>query len=295
MDKFREMETFISVVECKSFVGASERLRISKSVVSRIIQQLESRLGGRLLQRTTRALSLTDAGQRYYQLCCQIIDDLDIAEKVVGTSIEQVSGHLRVCSSLSFGSLIWTNNIAKFLQRYPDVNFEINWTDRHIDLVGEGYDLAIMLSQIQEDSSFISRKIASSKMIMCAAPDYIEKFGNPQSAEDLNHHSFIRYSNKDMMNAYKSGINTSEMMIHGNTRLTVNTGHNCLIAALAGLGIVSLPAFAIRDYMFSGDLVEILPGTDNTEIGIYVVYPTRKYLSKKVRVLIDFLVEMVNT
>ncbi len=114
MDKFREMKTFISVVECRSFVGAAERLRISKSVVSRIIQQLENRLGGRLLQRTTRSLSLTDAGQKYYQRCQQILNDLKEAENIVETSSSKVSGLLRICSSLTFGSMIWANNIDKF-------------------------------------------------------------------------------------------------------------------------------------------------------------------------------------
>lgn len=287
MDRFREMETFIAVVECKSFVGAAERLRISKSVVSRIVQQLENRVGGRLLQRTTRAVSLTSAGETYYHRCRQIMDDISDAESDVGSDSDRASGLLRIYSAHNFGSQIWANNTERFLKRYPDVNLEMTWTDRHIDMIAERYDLGIVISNKQQDSSLVTRKILSSDMVLVGAPDYLEKYGTPKAEEDLAQHHFVRYTKMDIQQP-------AGWQFTGNTRLTVNTGSQCLDCALAGLGLVYLPRFAVRGHLFSGSLVEVLPGVFTEKTGLYIVYPSRKQLAGKVRAMIDFLVELMD-
>lgn len=285
MDRFREIETFLAVVECKSFVGAAERLRISKSVVSRIIQQLENRIGGRLLQRTTRSLSLTDAGQQYYQRCRQIIDDLDEAEGDVETDSGKVSGLLRIFACHNFGGITWADNMERFLQLYPDVNLEMVWTDRNVDMISERFDIGFVISNKQEDSSLVTRKLASSEMVLVGSPEYLTRSGIPQSKDDLAQHNFIRYTKMD-------NLPTATGRFNGNTRLAVNRGGQCLNCALSGFGLAYLPKFAIRSHLFSGALVEVLPGHFTEETGVYIVYPSRKQLSGKVRAMIDFLVEL---
>jgi DNA-binding transcriptional LysR family regulator len=292
MDRFREIETFVAVVNSGSFVGASDRLRISKSVVSRIIQDLEGRLGGRLLQRSTRSLALTDAGEAYYERCNQILADLFEAEQGVGDSSREVTGTLKMFTSVAFDGFSWASSTEQFLRRYPKVNLDLSTHDRHVDLIGEGYDLAIIVAPHQEDSSMISRKLATTKMTMCASPDYLMEHGTPASIEDLQGHSFIGTANHLTTKVFKNKICLKSLNLNLNIRLMVNDAKQCRSAALAGLGIVYQPNFLFTADLFSGELIEVMPGTWDEELGIYAVYPTRKHLSGKVRAMVDFLVEI---
>jgi len=291
MDRFKEMETFIAVVDVGSFIGAAKKLHISKSVASKIIQNLESRLGGRLLYRTTRQLSLTETGQAYYLRCQQILEEINEAEAAVRMDREKVFGVLRISAPLTFGTMHLSRYWGEFLERYPQIKLDINLVDRQVDLVGEGYDLAIRIAPQQEDSSLVSRKLASSRMVICAAPHYLETHGTPQTPSDISRHQFIGYSylpTGDIL-TFKSQNPVAEVKTH--PRLKVNNGDTCREAALSGLGITIQPSFIVGDDLLSGKLVEILPDWPTEERGIYAVYPTRQHLSGKVRALLDYLAE----
>lgn len=291
MDRFREMETFLAVVECGSFVAAAEKLRISKSVVSRIVQDLELRLGGRLLNRTTRRLSLTDVGQAYYQRSKQILDEVAEAEQVVGKDRQAVLGVLKISAPLTFGTLHLAAHWGNFLKQHPLLELDITLLDRRVDLVGEGYDLAIRIAPQQDDSSLVSRKLASSRMVMCAAPAYLERHGTPQSLDEIAKHEFIGYSYLPSGDFWKFRTNESAEGIRTRPRLRVNNGDTCRAAALQGLGIIVQPNFIVNKDLAAGKLIEILPEWHAEERGIYAVYPTRRQLSGKVRALVEYLAD----
>lgn len=295
MDRYREMETFIAVVDAGSFVRAAENLRISKSVTSRIVQELEDRLGGRLLHRTTRRLSLTAAGRAYYQRCKLILDEISEAESSVRMDQEKVIGLLKISAPLTFGAIHLAPHWGGFLEQHPQVKLDINLIDRRVDLVGEGYDMAIRIAPQQDDSSLVTRKLASSRMIMCAAPEYLEKFGVPQTPEEAAKLDFIGYSYLPTGDVWKFKSRNSAEGIRTRPRLIVNNGDTCRAAALSGLGITVQPSFIVGDDLLTGKLVEILPDWQAEERGIFAVYPTRQHLSGKVRALVDYLAEKFKT
>ena len=291
MDRFREMETFITVAESGSFVRAAEKLRISKSVASRIVADLEGRLGGRLLQRTTRQLSLTEAGQAYYERCKQILSEIREADDAVGMFSSKVLGLLRVNAPLTFGTMHLARIWGEFLHRYPQVKLDVTLMDRRVDLVSEGYDLAIRITAQPQDSTLITRKLAASRVVMCASPDYLEKHGTPQSLAEMAAHEFIGYSYWTAGDTLKMESEDTLKGIKVDPRLRVNNGDTCRAAALAGLGIIFQPTFIVGQDLTAGKLVEILTDWHAEEVGVYAIYPVRRHLSGKVRALVDFLAD----
>jgi len=291
MDRFRELETYVAVVEAGSFVLAAEQLRISKSVASRIVADLEERLGGRLLQRTTRKLSLTEAGQAYYERCLQILDELEEADSAVGRYSAEAVGVLKVNAPLTFGTRYLARCWGSFLERHPKVRLDVSLMDRRVDLISEGFDMAVRITAQLQESTLIASRLASSKVVMCAAPAYLERHGTPRSPAELARHEMISY-------AYWHGGEMvrleSEQRSEGvkvTPRLRVNNGDTCRAAALDGLGIILQPTFIVGEDLAAGRLVEILPEWHTEEVGVYAVYPVRRHLSGKVRALVDFLAD----
>jgi DNA-binding transcriptional LysR family regulator len=289
MDRFREIETFVGVVEAGSFVQAADKLRISKSVASRIVAELEDRLDGRLLQRTTRKLSLTEAGQAYYERCLQILDELQEADSAVGRFSAEAVGLLKVNAPLTFGTLYLARCWGAFLERYPKVRLDVTLMDRQVDLVSEGFDLAVRITAQLQESSLIASKLASSKVVMCASPDYLEMHGVPQSPGDLARHEMISYSYYPWGDTVRLASEDRAEGVKVSTRLRVNNGDTCRAAALDGLGIILQPTFIVGRDLADGKLVEILPQWHTDEVGVYAVYPVRRHLSGKVRALVDYL------
>ncbi len=292
MGRFREMETFVAVVTAGSFVKAAEKLRISKSVASRIVRELEDRLGGRLLHRTTRRLSLTEAGQAYYQRSKQILDDIAEVESVVRMDSGQVTGTLKVSAPLTFGTMYLAEHWGTFLRQYPDVKLDISLLDRQIDLVGEGYDLAIRIMPRPEDSSLVAKKLARSRIVICASPAYLEQHGTPQTPEEMSRHEYIGYSYAPLNETLRMRSQGQSAGPKMHPRLQVNNGDTCRAAALQGLGIIAQPTFIVWDDLQAGRLVEVLPEWPVEERGIYAIYPTRQHLSGKVRALVNYLAEV---
>jgi len=291
MDRFREIETFVSVVETGSFVQAAEKLRISKSVASRIVAELEERLGGRLLQRTTRKLSLTEAGQAYLDRCLQILEELEEADNAVGRFSSEAVGLLKVNAPLTFGTLYLARCWGEFLERYPKVRLDVTLMDRRVDLVSEGYDLAVRITPQLQESTLIASKLASSKVVMCASPAYLARHGTPRSPGDLARHEMISYAYWPAGDTLRLGSADRAEGVKMSPRLRVNNGDTCRAAALDGLGIILQPTFIVGRDLAEGKLEEILPEWHSDEVGVYAVYPVRRHLSGKVRALVDYLCE----
>jgi DNA-binding transcriptional LysR family regulator len=290
MNKLREIECFIAVVESGSFVKAAVTLGISKTAISRYVADLEARLGTRLLQRTTRRLSLTEPGQRYVERCRQILAELDEADAMAGEQDGQPAGPLRINAPHTFGVLHLAPLWPTFLARHPQVSLDITLSDRLVDIVDEGFDLAIRITRLP-DSSLVHRRLAGTRMVLCASPDYLGRHGIPQHPGELAHHETVGYSYFSHRREWRFDGPDGPVSVRTHARLIADNGDTCLAAAVAGAGIILQPAFLVQDALRDGQLVEFLPEYTQGETGIYVVYPTRKYLSAKVRVLIDFLVE----
>ena len=288
MDKFLEMKTFAAVVDGGSFVQAADALDMSKPAVSRHVAELEQRLGVRLLQRTTRKLSLTEEGRLFYGRCKTVLADVEVAEEEITAQSVAVKGLIKVNVPVSFGLLELAPLWPDFMARYPEVQLDITLADRIVDLVEEGYDLAVRIARLP-NSTLVSRKLASTRLVLCASPGYLKKHGRPKHPAELADHAVLSYS------LLASGDQWSFEGPQGPVAVTVkpvlrtNSGDTCIAAARKHKGVVLQPSFMVQADLQSGALVELMPTFRSIEFGIFAVYPTRQYVSPKVRALIDFL------
>lgn len=288
MDRFREMRCLVAVVESGSFVAAGELLRMSKAAVSRSVIGLETRLGARLLQRTTRRLSLTEAGRAYYGHCKQILADLDEADRAVGVVTGHPVGRLRINAPFSFGTLYLAPLWGAFMEQYPDLELEVSLSDRIVDVVEEGFDVVIRISRLQ-DSTLVYRRLASTRILLCASPEYLARHGRPTSVEELARHPVIAYTYATRGDVWRFATPDGPREVQTRPRMRTNNGDTCRAVALAHQGLVLQPDFLVGTDLAEGRLVELLPDCRGPEIGVYAVYPSRKHLSVKIRVLVDFL------
>ena len=290
MDKFQEMQTFVAVVDAGSFVKAAESLKLSKAAVSRYVGELESRLGVRLLHRTTRKLSLTGEGEVFHARCKELLATVDEAEAEITAHTGTAIGQVKVNVPVSFGLLQLAPLWAAFMALHPQVTLDVTLSDRVVDLVDEGYDLAVRIARLPS-SSLISRKLTSTRLILCASPDYLRAHGMPAHPSELASHAVMSYSLLSMGEHWAFEGPEGPVTVKVNPRLHTNSGDTCRAAALAHQGIVLQPSFLVGADVRSGALVELLTPYRSIELGVYAVYPTRKHVTSKVRVLIDFLVE----
>ena len=290
MDRFQEMRVFVAVVDAGSFVGASDAIEMSKPAVSRYVRDLEARLGVRLLQRTTRKLSLTDEGTAFYARCKDLLADVDEAEAEISSRRGEASGLLKVNVPVSFGIRHLAPLWAEFMARHPKVTLEVTLSDRVVDLVDEGFDLAVRIARLAS-SSLVSRKIASTRMVVCASSAYLSKHGTPTRPADLADHAVLAYSLFSAGDNWEFDGPQGKVMVKVAPRLHTNSGDTCRAAALEHQGIILQPSFLVGDDLKSGALVQLLPEYLSIALGVYVVYPTRTHLSPKVRLLIDHLIK----
>lgn len=288
MDRFLEMQTFNAVVEAGSFVKAAVALELSKAAVSRYVVELETRLGVRLLQRTTRRLSLTDEGQLFYARSKELLAELSEAEDEITARNDAASGLLRVNAPFTFGVLHLAPLWGAFLQQHPKVKLEVTLADRIVDLVEEGFDVAIRIATL-ESSTLVSTRLATTRLVLCAAPQYLQLHGVPQHPDELANHAVIAYSYFSTRDEWHFEGPQGPVSVKTNPCFHTNNGDTCRAAALAGQGIILQPDFLVGPDVASGALVELMPQYQSREIGIYAVYPTRKHVSPKVRSLIAFL------
>ena len=290
MDRFLEMRTFVQVVDTGSFVGAAEPLDMSKAAVSRYVADLEARLGVGLLHRTTRRLSLTEDGEVFYLRCKELLGGLDAAEAEVTARSGDAVGQLRVNAPVSFGILYLAPVWAAFKARHPQVSFDVTLSDRVVDIVEEGFDLAIRITQLQ-NSSLISRRLASARMVLCASPTYLARQGTPVHPSELVQHHILAYSYWSSRDEWAFDGPDGVVVVKTTPCLRSNNGDTCRAVALAHEGIILQPSFMVGADLAAGTLVELCPGYRALEMGIHAVYSSRKHVAPKVRLLIDFLVE----
>lgn len=288
MDRFLEMQTFTAVVDAGSFVGAAEALGLSKAAVSRHVVELENRLGIRLLHRTTRRVSLTPEGQVFFARSKDLLAELDDAEAEVTAQRDAVSGVVRINVPFTFGILHLAPLWGLFRAQHPQVILDVTLADRLVDLVEEGYDLAIRIAAL-ESSSLVSRRLASTRMTLCASPQYLLQHGTPRHPDELTAHQVIAYSHFATKDEWHFTGPQGPLSVRTRPWMHTNNGETCRAVALAHQGVILQPGFLVGPDLAAGTLVELMPAYRSTELGIYAVYPTRKHLSAKVRVLIDFL------
>ena len=284
------MLAFAAVVDAGSFVGAADTLNTSKAAVSRHVNDLEQRLGVRLLNRTTRKLSLTDDGQNFLPQCKDILSAIEQAESQLSSHSAEASGMLRVSAPVTFGVLHLAELWGDFLQAHPKVTLDVSLSDRTVDLVEEGFDVAIRISA-SPHPTLIDRKLATTRVIVCATPTYLARHGTPTHPDELASHDIISYSYWSSRDEWTFEGPQGEVSVRTRSRMYANNGDTCLAAALDHQGIILQPDFLVAGPLQRGELVPLLPGYLAPEIGIHAVYASRKQLPLKVRKLIDFLVE----
>ena len=290
MNKFEELEAFVTVVDQHSFSNAGDKLGIAKSVLSRRVSELEKRLGVQLMQRTTRKLSLTDSGRHFYQRAVYLLADLDDAEQMVSDAQCRLSGSIKIALPLGIGISQFSRPIAEFMLLYPDIEISMDLNDRQVDLVEEGVDLAIRAGDLS-DSSLIIRRLTNLAFAVCASPAYLEKNGWPKHPAELSEHQVLVYSNVQIGQQW--GFNHEGKRIQPRVKYRVSANNGELLASLAsfGLAITSGPLFYLQDYINRGELVEILTDYPKPEAGIYAVYPPGRLISRRVKLLSDYLFE----
>ncbi len=284
------MAVFVGVINAGSFTAAARSLGHSTSYVSKEITRLEKRLGSRLLNRTTRTISLTDAGRAYYERCSQIVIDAENAERSINQLQEKPSGLLRINAPVSFGTKHLLGVLPQFMHRYPEIKLEVEFNDRLIDVVAEGYDVVIRVGEIK-DTNLVARKITSSRSVVVASPDYIKRKGCPQQAEDLMRHDCIAYSlmpAPTLWNFYKDGVRSGVTI---EPRAMCNNAALEVAMLMQGIGITRLPLFTCEQEVARGELQIILEDYDQISLDVYAVYPHRQYLTAKVRAFVDFLAD----
>jgi len=291
MDRLTEMEAFATVVDQGGFTDAARKMGISKSAVSKHVSSLETRLGARLLNRTTRRVSPTEIGLAYYDRARRVLNDAGEADALVTAMQSAPSGMLRVSVATDFGVNHLSPILGGFLHEYPDITVNMVLNNRYVELISEGFDMAIRVGEL-EDSSLRARKLTETTKRMIASPDYFKKFGRPHKIDDLNDHKLLHYSNQAAGNVWKITAPSGEKrQVRTAGSLTVNDGQSLLNAAVGGLGIAYLPSFLYADYLREGLLEDAIPDLPVETQGIYAVYPPGRYTQPKVRAFIDFLVD----
>ena len=291
MDRLRALEVFVEVVKRDGFARAADALDTSPANVTRYISDLEAHLQTRLLNRSSRKMSLTSSGEALFERAKSILDDVAEAEAIVSSATMQPHGVLRINAPLSFGVLHLAPLWAKFMRKYPDVRLDVALIDRVVDIVEEGYDMAIRISRTGS-ISHVARKLASSRNILCASPDYIQQHGMPLHPADLLQHACVGYSYSATADEWQVlDADGQPHAVKVQCVMHSNNGDTARAAALGGLGVIWQPSFLVGADLRAGRLQRVLPDYHMTDIDILAVYPSRRHLSAKVRVMIDFLVE----
>lgn len=293
MDVFQAIRVFIRVVDAGSFTAAAKALGLSTAQVSRLVSELESHLQARLLQRTTRRLGLTEVGSRYLERCRQILSEFEEASAEASGSHLKPRGRLRVHAITGIGTQLLAPLVARYSEHYPEVNVELTLSQRHPDLLEEGQDVVITLARDLPDSEQIAQLLGTTYSVVCAAPAYLERYGTPQSLDDLEQHRCLRLLDPVFGDSWTFNTNGVERAIHLQDTFQVNVADAMAQAAGAGMGICLLPDLVAARAFEQGLLVRLLAQHHLHERGIYALYPSRRFLDAKVRTWVEFLKEQL--
>ena len=289
MDRIESLRIFSRVVQCGSFSKAAATLQIPRSSVSMAIQDLEARVGARLLARTTRRVAPTQEGIVFYERCERLVGDYEDVEGLFRQSSSLPAGRLSVNVPGRMGRLIFAPALPDFLSHYPKIELEMGVTDRAVDLVHEGIDCAVRVGPLS-DSSLVARKIGDIVLCSCASPSYLRKHGVPQAIEDLDRHLAVGYASPT------SGRIEEWEWVEGNdvrsraipARLTVNNAEAYIACCLAGLGLIQIPLYDVRQHLDAGELVEVMPDLRAAPMPVHILYPHRRHLSRRLQVFVDW-------
>lgn len=291
MESLTDIAVFVRVVERASFTKAAEELELSRAVVSKYLSRLEERLGARLLHRTTRRLSLTEAGAALFEASRGAIERIEEAEESIARLQKEPRGRLKVSAPMGFGLLHLGAPIAAFLQRHPQVSLDVRFDDRYVNLVAEGIDMAIRIGRLT-DSTLVARKLASVRPVVAASPAYLAEHGEPQVPEDLATHNCLQYSYLSTANVWRFiGPDGREIPVATSGNLRMNNGIAETAAAVEGLGILMTPHFYVAQALRERKLKQVLARYKLPELGIYAVYSQRDHVPPKLRAFVDHLVE----
>lgn len=291
MDILFNMRTFVCVVETGSFTAAAQRMDLTTSYVSRSVATLETHLRTRLLQRTTRRIALTEAGQRYLLRCQQILGYIEEAEAEASDAHAHPAGNLKVHSMTGIGQHYLTKAIAAYQQKYPDVSFDLTLANRTTDILDEGYDVSVVIARELPDSGLVSKRIGNTFSVLCASPAYIAEHGFPHRPSELGAHRCLRLVNAAMSldKWHFEGPDGDEMVAINRTMFQVNTADAMTEAVKAGIGIAALPVYSAIGGLRDGSLVRVLPQYRLYKLNVYALYPSRQYLDAKIRTWVEFL------
>ncbi|MGF6771504.1 DNA-binding transcriptional LysR family regulator [Paraburkholderia sp. GAS199] len=291
MDRLTSLGVFVSAVEEGSLAAAARRFGLSAAMAGKHVSALEAELNARLLQRTTRRLSLTDTGQTYYERCKRILEAFDEARREASDSQGTARGVLRVAAPVTFGAMHLGAVVARYLEDHPQVNVEVLLGDRYVDLVDAGVDVAIRIGRL-DDPGLVTRRLAPCRMVVCASPAYLERHGTPRKPNDLLHAQRLAFSE-----AVSAGdwtlldAKNRAHVIDGPCRMAANNTQMLLAATVAGAGIAYGPTFVFGEHLRRGELVELLPAYRAADLTIQAVYPSAQRIPLKVRRFVDYLAE----
>jgi DNA-binding transcriptional LysR family regulator len=294
MDRLLSMEVFISAVELGSFSAAANAFKITPAMVSKHISALEKRLGGTLLARTTRRQKLTEIGENYYKNCKQILGQITDAEAGAEAMGNKPKGHLRVNASMWFGSLTLAPVVCDYLHQFSEVNIELSLTDRYVDIVEEGFDVAVRIGELK-NSSLIARKLSMFEVAICASPDYLTRFGTPKTPEDLTHHECLGFTSWNSQGGWQLIQKQMKSKSRQTPRFESDNGQALLTASLKGIGIIMMPKELLRQDIEACRLIELMKDYLPPPRPIYAVYPSERQLAPKLTSFVDFLLTKLRT
>ena len=290
MDTLDLMRTYLAVVDTDSFTSAGQKLGKSKALVSKHIFELEERLGARLLNRTTRSVGTTEIGRAYYERAQQILADFDNLEEEVRTQSGSPRGRLKLTAPQTLGELSVMDMVTAFRAKFPAVELDVLLADRMVDLVTEGFDVALRVTAMT-DSSLIARKLCDMRLPLCASPGYLKKYGTPKRPEDLVAHHCIIDTNIRWRENWRFERDGRPLVVRVQPAFSVNSASAVRDALIGGLGIGFCPDFAVAAAIKKGQLITLFDNMIETTFGVYLVYPHRHHLSGKVRAFFDFAVD----
>lgn len=290
MDQLNAMRAFRRVVELGGFARAADDLGVSAAGLSKQLRQLEEHLGAVLLQRTTRRMSLTDAGRAYFGECCRLLDEMERVEHALRAQAGQVEGRLRVNAPTSFGLAVLSPLLGTFLARHPRLKLDLVLDDRVLDVIGTGFDVSLRVRSTLEDSSLVARRLGTIQQVLCAAPDYLHRHGMPETPADLSGHDVLAYALADTPDSWQlQGPEGTTRVALPPARTVVNNSLILRDLLCAGLGVGALPSFLAAPAIAGGRLQRVLPACAYPQRHVHAIYPTARHLPPKVQVFIDFL------
>jgi DNA-binding transcriptional LysR family regulator len=290
MDRLQSMRVFSKVVEQGSFARAGTALAMSNAVVSRHVADLEQHLGARLLNRTTRSLSLTETGRHYLERVRSILGDIDDADAIASSAAQRPSGTLRIYCHPGFGRGQLAPLLPRFAVEQPDIVLDVTMDDKNVDLVEDGFDVGIYLGIQKIEPSMVARRLATTNVILCAAPAYLARRGTPATPRELSGHDCLNYAYEELRHQWPMRCGGKEFNVPIVSKMISNNGDVLRQAAIAGMGIAMRTTCALDDDLERGRLVRVLPEFYSRRLAIILVYPSRRQLSAKVRSFIDFMV-----